>query len=454
MSGFRRFLFALIGIELAVATALTGLRLNSTRLTPPLVDQYNDALTGRELLELPDQYLFDSLDKWRTLGETYLALGYFAKADACFRKAAELEPASPEIAFVHGHCLERLGQVDEALALFERAATSGSRSVSHSARYQQGRNLLRLERKDDAARAFEGAGSDHLPSVYQRARLLVREGLDSEATPLLKVLLAEHPRDLHVLLLQAQAATEQGNGDEARSARDAAELATNTLLLEDSPPQLAAIREGLGIARELARINQAQFAGDTAGAASRLLPFTDDSMRWQNKFLYLLQEAAALQIQAGDLNAAETLLNRQFDELGFPTATAWELRGDLAMARNDLEGARGAWERAARIANSSTIHLKLAALAEQEKDSERHRHEFALAGESTGVAQYRAGRIAEGVTTLRRALSLDAGLPRAWFYLGECERLQGRTREASAAYRRCAEIMPWHGRAQARLAPP
>src|SRR5262249_60495809 len=97
--------------------------LNSPAPAPPLVEQYNDVLTGRELLALPDQFLFDSVRKWQTLAETYMAFGNFSKADACFRRAAAADPRSPELALHPGYCLVRLGRLVEAPEAFRLRGT-------------------------------------------------------------------------------------------------------------------------------------------------------------------------------------------------------------------------------------------------------------------------------------------------------------------------------------------
>src|SRR5262245_30959967 len=141
---WRTPLLCLLGIELVAVPTLVARRLNSTQPQPPLVEQYNDALTGPELLALPNQFLYDGIVKWRTLAETYMAFGYFAKADACFRRAAA-DSRSPDVAFLQGYCLVRVGRLDEAREAFRRVVAGKDTGLSSRAWYHLGETHLRLE---------------------------------------------------------------------------------------------------------------------------------------------------------------------------------------------------------------------------------------------------------------------------------------------------------------------
>src|SRR5258708_5158358 len=96
-------------------------------------------MTARDLRALPGGYLFDSVAKWRELGDSYMAFGFFAKADACLRRAAQNDPQSLELAFHHGYCLERLGHLDEARQVFRSLVEGRSSPLSQKAWYRLGR---------------------------------------------------------------------------------------------------------------------------------------------------------------------------------------------------------------------------------------------------------------------------------------------------------------------------
>src|SRR5579872_5274598 len=125
MSSLRQVLAALVAIEVLAALLLCGWRMNSTQPSPPAVTSWTDAITGAELLALPDQFLFDSATKWQVLGEAYMSTGFFSKAEACLRQAAIIDPASPDIPLLHGFCLERLGLLSEARDVYRQAAALG-----------------------------------------------------------------------------------------------------------------------------------------------------------------------------------------------------------------------------------------------------------------------------------------------------------------------------------------
>ena len=223
MKTVKRLLAIVVAVELAAGAALSAWRLNSAQPVPPPADQHTDAITARELRALPEKYLFDSAAKWRTLGESYMAFGFFTKADACLRQAVQSDPVSPSVAFNHGYCLERLGRLDEAYEAYSRATQGKSRQFRQMAWYRLGRIGLQREQPENAQRAFEHAGDDHMPSVYQRVKLMVRSGQSVSAEPLLKQLVESHSHDVRVWQLCAQVAADLGRTEEALAARDSVE---------------------------------------------------------------------------------------------------------------------------------------------------------------------------------------------------------------------------------------
>jgi tetratricopeptide (TPR) repeat protein len=447
----RRLLSGLVALEVVAACALVGLRLRATEPIPPAVEQYNDRLTGQELLALPEQFLFDSAVKWRTLAETYAALGYFSKADACFRRAVAADPRSAEITLHHGYCLVRLGRLTEARDAFSRVLAEGDGRLSSRACYHLGETHLRLEQPEEAARSFLRAGDGDFPSVYQRAKLLVRSGRAAEARPLLAALAEAFPRDVRVCLLRARAAAELGDDEALSRARDSAEAADVDLVLDDLEAFFKPIRARYGMAREITRAVELEQAGNAAAGAERLTRLVGGDTRWENAYLFLVQDAAAMHWRAGNAKAARELAGRQIDQEGFPTPTAWQLRGEIEFGEQNWTQAFAAWTRAERMQPNAVDHVKLATVVEHLGDVPAARRNLALAGQFSGIDFFREGKIDEARTMLRQAAKIDGEVSEIWFYLGECERLSGDHRQAAAAYRRCAELNPAHGRAAARL---
>jgi tetratricopeptide (TPR) repeat protein len=430
---FRRFSIAMVGVEVLAAGCLFAWRLNSTLPSPPPVDLYVDAITGRELLALPDQFLFDGTAKWRTLGETYMATGFYAKAEACLDRAAECDRHSAEIALSHGYCLERLGMLDEAWNEYRRAAKQGRRELATTAWYRVGRIHLQREQPVEAKEAFEQAGPDHLPSLYQRSRLLVRSGRAAEAEPLLNQLAKGSSDDLLVWQLRAQAAR-----------------ATPSLQLDEAHLKLSASRAAFGFERELTQARLKK-AGRNVAAAERLVRLTRDDTHWQNQYLTLLQEAAEAQLEQGNTSGARILLERQIELEELPTARAWELSGAVEFLEKHSDRAWDDWSRAERMRPDAVDHSKLARIALEEGDRPSARRQEGLAHQFAGIESFRSNKLDAARSELRQAVAAGPDLWDAWFYIGECERLLDDRSAAEAAYRRCLALNSTHGRARERL---
>jgi protein O-GlcNAc transferase len=70
---------------------------------------------------------------WYAAGCAESSRKEYAAAIACFTKALEIRPHWPETQHNLGHVLFKLGQVDEALTLFRKAAASGQRELPETA---------------------------------------------------------------------------------------------------------------------------------------------------------------------------------------------------------------------------------------------------------------------------------------------------------------------------------
>ena len=446
-----RLLMATIVVEIAAAaTAVVG-RLNSTAPIPPLVVQYTDALTGNELLALPRQFLFDSASKWRRLADSYAVFGFFAKADACFRLAAVADPQSTEIAYRRGYCLVRLGRLDEAFEAFRRVIDQSDPQWAHRAWYHLGAIQLRREMPAEALAAFAQAGDAHLPSVYQRAKLLVRADRLDEAAPLVGLLAEALPRDVLVWRLRAQVASLSKQPKDLLQARDALEQADSYLELDDKGELFDALRDRFGLDREFAKAREQQRTGHSMAAAAAIARLARPETRWDNAYLFFLQDAAMIQLKAGNVAAVREFMDRQIDVEQFPTPTAWRLRGAVYFIEQNWAQALEAWSRAERMAPQTVDQIKMATVVEQLGDDSAAQKHVALAGVYSGINLFREGKLAEARAAFRRSAAIDPEIEDLWFYLGECERRTGNDRPAEAAYRRCLKRNPGHGRALVRL---
>lgn len=439
------FLVKLILVAETICCAiLVGLRLNSTATSPRLMKETHDALTVAELTALPRQYLTDSVQKWRNLGEAYLVKGHFSTAEACFGRAVERNPNSAELSFLHGMSLERLGQSQAATEAYRHAADYSDTELKSLALYCLGRTWLRMEQPDKAAVAFTEAGHNDARCLFQRAKLLVRDGRKDEARPLLESLLKFHSTDLYVWNLMEQLAVLDGDSEAALTARDWRERSERSLDLDVITTYHKAIRDRFGLNREI----------ESRGARTKVateLPLTrlvNEESRWQNVFPWLLESAAYAELQAGNTKKARTLIMQQVEKEDLPTAGASELLGDIENAENHADRAEEHWERAARMLPNANLHMKLAGLAQIRGDRGTQRKQQGLGGLRRGMELFRENKLSEARSMLQQTtVNASAENPDLWFYLGESERLLGNPGKAMAAYTQCLKLNADHGRA-------
>jgi serine/threonine-protein kinase len=101
-----------------------------------------------------------------------LALGHPAEALAVARRMRELDPLSPDLAVIEADYLLQDGQLDAAVALYEKAFSQDSESAN--ALFGLAKAKLRQKRFDDASaarrRAHELNGQDEIAKLFAAAR--------------------------------------------------------------------------------------------------------------------------------------------------------------------------------------------------------------------------------------------------------------------------------------------
>jgi len=198
----------------------------------------------------------------------------------------------------------------------------------------------------------------------------------------------------------------------------------------------------------MAEAVRAQKSGNMAHAAKLLTEAVRPETRWQNHYWLLLQEAAGIQAQAGDMAMAGELIARQLDEEELPTARAWALRAEVEFAGQHYEQAVQSWRRAELLQPDSIDQIKMATAAEHLGDISSTQRHLALAEQFAGINMFRQNDLANAITKLRQAVAIESDLPAVWLYLGESERQTGHRAQAEAAYRHCLQLDPAQGRAR------
>ena len=149
--------------------------------------------------------------------ETRLAGGEYAEGLRLFRRAAELDPANPELAEEFGLALAEAGVNDEAVTQLQKA---GSLTANGEATL----GLLMAPAAQDpqgleAAIAHLRRGLDAIPQGTQArlilAQSLVRLGKGAEAWEQVEVLLDDHPDDPRLWLLAGESLRLTGKFDDS-----------------------------------------------------------------------------------------------------------------------------------------------------------------------------------------------------------------------------------------------
>jgi tetratricopeptide (TPR) repeat protein len=351
-----------------------------------------------------------------------------------------LAPQSGLILYGWASCLDRLGRLDESNQRFEQAAPLLSEPMAQSCWYRIGRNFLRLEKPAEAEAALLRAG--HLPqAVYLRARHLARTGQVSAAVPLLQELEEEMPDVIEVVRLAAACAQAQGQTPQAAEALERLERVHGRMSLNDQHEPMAAISARFGFFRRLEACMQAPDPGTRAECVRKAIAGHPQGYRY-------LPIAAGLELEAGRPEQALTLLHEVRREGGL-SPELLEQTGDVLKQLGRDSAAQTDWLQAAALGETPTVHAKLAEYFRAKGDDAAARMQERLQLEAQGVAAYRQDELESAEALLGDATSSPPAEARAWFYLGEACRAQGKRAAALEAYEHCLRADPDHGRALA-----
>ena len=379
----------LVGAELAVCAVLFGLRLNATLPATPAVADYTDAMTGAEILAVPDRFLFDSAVKWRTLGRTYMQTKFFAKAEACLRACRE-------------RAATRILRTTRLFTrLLPRATGKNSKKHERCTCTRHGPEAGELRNWRGIASVESTCSSNSRPKPWahskRRATIIFPASISepncsfagippSVAELLLERLAEDHPRDIRVLLLKARWAEVLGRTPEASVARDTVLRSMVTLELDEPRKSMIPQGEPFGMFSRIARIMQERQSHDASFVAEQLLPFVSDETIWQNKVPLLLEDVAEVQLEARNFASARDLLEKQIEKRGPKTNKAWELLAQVELAENHLPQAWRCWNHAERLRPNGVDHEKMAQLAQRMGDSAAARRHRGLAAQCAGIS--------------------------------------------------------------------
>jgi tetratricopeptide (TPR) repeat protein len=411
---------------------------------PPRPDlTYLDSATAEELRAAADSGT-RSPEEWAALGEKYLVSGYYPEAEACYREASALRSDDAELAFKHGFALERLGLAAEANARYQGAIALGH-PRSPELWYYVGRNRLRLDDADRAADDFRKAG-DVPAARLEAAKLLARARRYEEASATLRKLTEEYPRSHVPTTILYRIAVERGDRNEADRLADRFDRQPERLPnpFDTDYDWMEKTRDTLGFRRKMKSATAAVGAKTAVEAAKELRDVS--AIAWTPDAADHLSE---LLFRTGRPAEAVRVLEEAIERAGRSFQLVWRL-GDAYAAAGRPADARREWERAERFGSGpdlKDLRLLLADVYEQAGEGERARAMRAAGRVPTATALLDAGRLPLAHDVLTQATKLAPESVDAWYWLGETCRAGGRAAEAKAAYERCLQLNPDHGRA-------
>ena len=444
-----RVLVVVVAAELAVGFVL--LRSRPGRVEPPLADlTLLDAVTAAEIRSLHQAVIRDaSPGGWRRLGEAYAAFGYFPEAEACCRRAVELDPNSFAAHDWHGVALNQVGRTEDAIEAFERAAALSRGPDRQQCLYHIGRNYLRQENPDKAEAAFRKAGN-LLWAAHELARLLIRTDRASEALEILDPLVEHYPQEQRFYQLRARART--ATGDHEAAARDSA-------LAERSPHLLPTAQivyrlhtriAQFGLRRRANECRKLIQTGKLTEAAAKLRELL--AIKWRAA---AASNLVSLELLLGTADAAIRLLDQLNERHGTSPERLSRL-GDAWSLAGNQERAIDYWARAAayqlNVEPGGTIDtqpFRQLAQAYAEAGDQKQSTKFrSFSSHFEGIVAFRNNQMDLAAEKLEESVSLDAHKAKTWYYLGLVREAQDEPDGAQTALRRCLEIAPNHGRAR------
>ncbi len=431
----------IVVLELAAAAGGLAWWYHRPPQAPPIDPRFVDPLAVQEMEAAAR---CRTPEAWAKLAEEYLATGYFPQAEACYRQSLQQRGGHVETVFRHAFTLERLGRIEEAIAAYEQAAALGHPRPA-DVRYYVAKCHLRLGRDADAATIWT-----QLPDVpiarYELAVYYWRTGQYDAAERLAMALDREFPTSyppaglLHRIALM--------RGDAAAAARWADTFAYRSQPLptpfDHEVSWIFATANSIGSDRYFRDAGRAYQVGQWA-EAERLLRQAL-AAGWSPEMADRLAEVQYLQ---GDPAAARRALQEVVEQDGPTWEVLWRL-GQAYAATGQPQEALQLWKRAAAWATGRYAAELLKDLADwyehrQQPEKAKSYRVHALVREAVGHLD--DGQPQAARPLLQQAVQLDPAAATAWFFLGEAERLAHNPQAARAAYRRCLELQPHHGRA-------
>jgi tetratricopeptide (TPR) repeat protein len=328
-------------------------------------------------------------EAWNDLGTARYAKGELETAVECYRRALRLR-ADHVVAYANlGAVYRKLGLLSDARRALQNELWHRLRHGAHA--------LWRRNRAPDLASALQ---------LTQLAEAQLRVGNGRHAAEISRRAVALDPGNLPALRVLGAALLRQGRSEEAL---------TTLRRPGQAPPRDAGLQ--LQLARTLAALNRREEAIAAYEESCRLQPEPT-----------ALAELAQLELQRGELAAAETLLRRALERAPLD-ADLHAALGEAFHRQKRFTEAESSYRRA--------LELEPAQFAAQVRLSDLMRD---------------VGRLDEAEAAARRALALDDEAAAGHSALGMVHKAKGRMEPAMRALRRALEIDPASAQVMQQLA--
>jgi tetratricopeptide (TPR) repeat protein len=419
--------------------------------TPPVPNlSVVDELTRADLQSMIAET--QSPEDWHWLALAYMSCGYFSEATATFERASELSPESAQVAFDYGFCLSRIGAMEESNRQFEKAIELKYPDAA-DAMYFIGRNYLRAEDPEKAEQAFRKAVK--LPiSKFELAKILYRNGDLDEAEALLKEVVRSERGTLQTFVLRSQIA--QKRGDRLQTVSQSVE----------TDGKWVRIKTPFGDERNKLMKNYGQFGFEKAIQEAISLANPRQHREARPRFIAVQkaewnpvsQEAfIKMSILSGRISEAIDLINERIERFG-PSSDMLLKLGECYMQRDnegDIDKAIECWLRGGDIntdRSARECYRNLATYYQDTVGDQKTSEQY----QTQGLILY-ANEVL-GIEEFEKALPMAAMATRFSPDSAEAAFIMGRTKlglaklpEAVAAFKRCLELDPTHGRAKKYL---
>lgn len=449
MSGLQRGLLAVLLIELLVGGAGLWRKLRTPRPPLPPTGLF-DSLTEVELRRAAEQLNPHRGTDWSRLGQLYFAHGFFPQADACFRRAVQLEPEDAAIGYRRAFLLARFGRSEEAAREFARVARLPG-GDAEACWFYAGREHLRLGQSAEALAALEQAG--YLPAArFERARVHYYLGQPRKALEILLPLIEQLPKVTTLRLLEIKIRWQMKSDAVARQITEALDGVAGQRLatpFDQDAQALSTLRNRSGLAGRWLELAAQMSSGEPSLVGRRVEAAL--AIREEPEGLDLLSEIAMQQQQWK--RAIETL--RKVIRRDGPNLMRVGRLGDAYRAAGNEDAARKAWTWALQFGSDAKVTPALERLAKSYEraagaDAEANRYRSRVA-HSRGLKRLADGEPALAAEQFAAAVEADPEAFRSWYHLALARHRAKQSAAAREALERCRELRPEFGPA-ARLA--